>query len=669
MEISDESMKAVMDESLTFRAGDKLFAEGRYAAAQATYYEEARRMVGPLCKIPAAGLGAISEAYLKLGPLKRTNLMGCCLGMAKCLRRSNQLELALAWCEEINSLHRIGYHECEEVLHDWRNWMWDIPNLSFLVSSGLCFASEIFELLGNSGTATMRRWTAHTTTISLGPRHLTPAMKAVQDMRRMSKLLESRHPDPKTAPNVIASIPGLQVRGLWTRLRVKPGGVTEGRQDFATFIWNSHLYVSGGRLCERGPYYRDLWTLDLAKLDAWRQLPDYPIPMDRSNIFLGWTIVVHNDTAILFNGRPSVDVFDLKTEKWGIMETTYSATAADFAAGVTRGWPYPVWSCMDAAMQIVGDTLYVFGGSHGETRMGCNLLMALDLKTRVWRRLTGTVRVTEHGDYSCPGPRKCAASWVSPDKARIYILFGNCDRDAAYIHNDLHASDTAFAHTDFWSWGVKEQAWRQERMAGNPPCARTEMACAYNPRLEKAIVFGGYHPGLPSTLTMKGVEGQFPYTYFADTFVFDMGPSSTRIALGTSEPSWRHVRTPGFPTYRCQARLECDAATGRTYLFGGWTNSLIVPTRTKLQSRSFGDLWELRMDLPGNPYSHFSEAEFTEEVRVARVGPWQRCFSCGKAGAWKQCGGTCKGHVFFCGTACLREGWKEHKQLHQCRKA
>jgi hypothetical protein len=111
MEISDESMKAVMDESLTLfvlhislyrvyliarsasRAGDKLFAEGRYAAAQATYYEEARRMVGPLCKIPATGLGAISEAYLKLGPLKRTNLMGCCLGMAKCLRRSNQLEL------------------------------------------------------------------------------------------------------------------------------------------------------------------------------------------------------------------------------------------------------------------------------------------------------------------------------------------------------------------------------------------------------------------------------------------------------------------------------------------------------------------------------------------------------------------------------------------------
>jgi hypothetical protein len=30
------------------------------------------------------------------------------------------------------------------------------------------------------------------------------------------------------------------------------------------------LYIAGGRKSERGPYYRDIWTLDLNKLDAWR---------------------------------------------------------------------------------------------------------------------------------------------------------------------------------------------------------------------------------------------------------------------------------------------------------------------------------------------------------------------------------------------------------------
>ncbi|KAJ7454308.1 hypothetical protein B0H11DRAFT_2287954 [Mycena galericulata] len=676
MSSPEEFMEMATAIFLTHRGGDRLFDAGEFAAAQATYYEEARKLVGPECPIPAFGCATVSTVYLSLHPFKRTNLMGCCLGMARCLRRANQLELALAWLEEINSLHRVNYYESEHPLHDWRDWMLDIPDLSFLTSSGLCLASDIFASLGNSGTAAMRRWAAQVMTCSLGPRHLTPALMAVQDMRLTIKLLELRHPDPKASQNVSVSVPALQVRGSWTRLHVKPGGVTEGREDCSTFIWNSHFYVAGGRLSSKGPYYRDLWVLDLAKLDAWRQLPDYPVPVEKTCLFLGWRIVVHENIAIFFNGRPSVEFFDLKAEKWGSFETTYTPTAADVEAGVLRGWPYPVWTCQDAALQIVDGTLYVFGGGHGETRMGCNLFMALDLSTHQWRRLSGTVRVTEHGDYTCPGPRKNAASWVSPDRARIYILFGNCDRDAAYYHNDLHGSDAAFMQTDLWSWSVKQGVWRQERIAGNPPCARTEMAHAYNEKLQKAVVFGGYHAGLPAHMTKDGQQGSFPYTYFADTFIYDMPSSpstSTSTALVSSiaspaaaTPSWRQVCTPGFPTYRCQAHLQCDAATGRTYLFGGWTNSQFIPTRTKLLARSFGDLWELRMDVPGG---YFEEVDFAEEMRVARAGPWQRCFACAAAGPWKKCGGTCEGRVFFCGTPCLREGWKEHKQLHGCRKA
>ncbi|KAK7007872.1 hypothetical protein R3P38DRAFT_1622076 [Favolaschia claudopus] len=324
-------------------------------------------------------------------------------------------------------------------------------------------------------------------------------------------------------------------------------------------------------------------------------------------------------------------------------------------------------------MQVIGDKMYVFGGGHGSTVMGSNLFMELNLVTRTWRRLSGTVRVTQNGDYSCPGPRKTAASWVSGSghMTRFYLLFGVFDRDEAWRHNEIHGADIVFGCSDFWSWSVKEEKWRQERFAGNPPCARTEMACAFNEKLQKAIVFGGYCPNLRTCLRRAdGREEEFPYSYVADTFIYDTLRSATATAdflePTRSAPRWKQVLTPGFPTYRCQAHMQCDPATGRTYMFGGWTNSQYIPTQSKLMARTFGDLWELRVDVEGG---HFEEVDVEEEARVARAGPWQRCFSCGAAGPWKKCGGSCKGRVFFCGIDCLRDGWKLHKTTHDCRKA
>ncbi|KAJ7776069.1 hypothetical protein DFH07DRAFT_936997 [Mycena maculata] len=523
--------------------GDQLFAVGQFAAAQATYYEEARKMVGPWCRIPAIGLGAMSKTYLSLDPLTRTNLMGCCLGMAQCLLRENQTELALSWLEEINSLHSVDYHNCETPMQD----------LTLLISSGLYLASEIFESLGNSGTAAMRRWTASTNAVSLGPRHLTPTVKAMQNRGRMVKLLESRHPDPKVT-NVEVTVPALQVRGSWTRMNIKAGGVTEGRQDCSTFLWNG-IQASFIQFPNEILGYA---SADPINMDAWQQLPDYPIPLQTSGIFLGRNIVVHNDIALLFTGRPTVDVFNLKSETWACFQTMYSPTATDLDAGVLDGWPYPGRTCMDAAMQILDNTLYIFGGSHGTTRMGCNLFMRNHPRHPGWRLLLPGA-AQERGYLGQSGP----------DRARIYILFGHCDRDVAKPH-ELHGSDVAFAQTDFWSWSVKEAVWRQERVQGNPLCARTEMAHAYNAKLKQSVVFSGYHPGLPSQLIMNGQPGQFPYTYFADTFVFDMAPTESASNIDPAAPTWRHVGTPGFPTYCCQAHMQCDPATG-------WTNSQSIP--------------------------------------------------------------------------------------------
>ncbi|KAJ7200490.1 hypothetical protein B0H12DRAFT_1164427 [Mycena haematopus] len=655
---TDPMLRLVMQGSLTH------VEAGSFKAAKALYLQEARKIVGAGYQIPGTpgkdGGGVKSDLYIKLNIFKLTNLMGCCVGMAKCLRRENNIEMALAWCEEIRVLHR-----------NWTDYMPDIPPLSFNNSSGLCLASEIFASLGNSGTAVTRRWVALTSTISLPQHHQTPELKSVLNVDLMSKQFELRHPDPQATPNRAVTVPELQVRGSWKRLQVRTlGGVTDGRENFSSWIWNSQLYVAGGRQTSTGPWYRDMWALDLSKLDAWRKLPDYPIPVQTSGMFLGWNMLVYRDKAILFTGRPTVDTFDLRSETWGSFQTTYSSTPGDIEAGVVDNWPYPGKICTDATMQILNDKLYVFGGHHRTTNMGSNLFMELDLVTRKWRRLSGTVRVALHGDYSCPGPRKSASSWVSEDRTRIYLVFGSFDREAAKSHGELHGADEAYGYPDFWSWSVEKETWRQERMSGNPPCARTEVACAYNEKLRKTIIFGGYHPSLTTLIPTPGRETMFQYSYFADTFIYDMAPSPVAVAADAeptlSAPKWKQVLTPGFPTYRCQAHLQCDPITGRTYMFGGWTNCQFIPTRTKLMSRSFGDLWELRVDMDGG---HFEEVDIEDEARVAKAGPWQRCFACASAGPWKKCGGSCKGRVFFCGTACLREGWNEHKKLHQCRKA
>ncbi|KAJ6473405.1 hypothetical protein C8R47DRAFT_1145423 [Mycena vitilis] len=665
--------------SLTCREGDKLFDAGQFDAAKAKYLELALKIVPAGFTIPMisdnASGGVVCDVYTAAESEDfnlwiRANLMGCCVGMAKCLQREKDPEMALAWCEEVNALYRCGFHSLPQPVYDWIDWLPDLPELTLSRATAMCLASEIFASLGNSGAATARRYSAHKTTKNLGMHHQTRALHAVLSPALRSKMLESRHPNPQAPLSTGPLVPGLQVRGSWARLQIgRLGGPTEGREAFATFIWNSNLYVAGGRKSSQGPFHRDIWALDLNNLDAWRRLPDYPIPQSVTEPFIGWTMVVHNDQALLFTGRPDIDVFDLASERWSTFRTTYTPTREDKEAGITDGWPWPRTHSRDASVVLSGGKLFIFGGAHGRTIMGCNLFMELDLTTRVWRRLSGYVRAPAVADYALPSPRKSAAGWASPDGERMYLMFGHFDREPnARKPGELHGAGEAFQHEDLWSWSVKEGLWRRERISGNPPSARTEFAYTYNEKLGRVVVFGGYHPTLPTTVTAPGGQTlEFAYSYFADTFLCDLDPTANASNESRRPgPQWKQVLTAGFPTYRCQAQLIVDNATGKTYMFGGWTNNQYIPTHTKVISRSFGDVWELRVDLPGG---HFDGVDAEEEARVAPAGPWQRCFACAAAGPWKKCGGTCNGRVFFCGAACLREGWSEHKRTHKCGKA
>jgi len=192
--------------------------------------------------------------------------------------------------------------------------------------------------------------------------------------------------------------------------------------------------------------------------------------------------------------------------------------------------------------------------------------------------------------------------------------------------------------------------------------------------MNKTITWGGYNSNLPMDYLEQGL--QFSFSYFADTFIYDGVPSKmdTSTSASASPPllhrKWKQVLTTSFPTYRAQSQLLVDPLSGRTFLFGGFTNNDYVPTRKEAISRSFGDVWELLVDVPNGGFMSADgvRVDVEAEKRTARIGPWQRCFACGSAADGRKCGGSCGGSVYFCDTECLKDGWKEHRITHGCRK-
>lgn len=240
-------------------------------------------------------------------------------------------------------------------------------------------------------------------------------------------------------------------------------------------FYPGHLYVAGGGGETRGPWFRDLWRLNLEKLDAWQSLPPYPINENLTGPWLCFNLKVYKDKAYVFTGRPEVDFFDLSTQTWGSITTTYKRTQADIAEGVPH-WPYPLYHSRGSTQEVVGSKLYVFGGKHGLSPIGSNLFMELDFETRKWCRLSGTV--LPKADFLSPNLRTTASSWVDRDQERIYIIFGESDRSAAK-EKDPNYAEHGFANEDFWSWDIKNKKWRMERLSGNAPCPRSEAACVY----------------------------------------------------------------------------------------------------------------------------------------------------------------------------------------------
>ncbi|KAE9402519.1 galactose oxidase [Gymnopus androsaceus JB14] len=483
-----------------------------------------------------------------------------------------------------------------------------------------------------------------------------PKIAALEKDMDIAKMFAFRHPDPNQIDNVKIVCPEIQVQGTWERLELSSeaqGRRPRGRCAHSSWIWRSRLYICLG-VADVGPpqmEVKDMWYLDL-NTKTWTRLPDVPTTRLNAGLTSVRPIRVWRDKAYLFVGTQSLHVFDLVTERWSILKTT-----------LPRGkvWPYYSSGTVKGfASTLFEGKFYVFGGEDGGNPLGQNIFMVLDLTANKWEHLSGS---SENIPKTFePNLRAVPCMWTAPNQRKIFIMYGSANRTQARYDNAAGAGEIDYTYDDFWSYHVDDKKWERERLRGSYPSPRTEAASAFSDGTGRAVVYGGYH-GSMKTLdseTPWGSPGEidrsgcFEFAVFGDTFVYN--PES-RI--------WQHVLVRGFPSYRAMATIACDPDTGKVYLFGGYTNSDFVPSKS-IVGRVHNDVWMLKIDLPGG---NWNAEDIQRDRRNEKMGPWMRCFTCGNCGiTWQKCGGSCGGKYYFCSKECQKAGRDEHKEKQGCRK-
>lgn len=253
---------------------------------------------------------------------------------------------------------------------------------------------------------------------------------------------------------------------------------------FASFVWNreyatsamlmyspattGRFYVLAGKSLE-GPFHRDFHFMDLDHIGEWHQLFAYPHSELDIEEISGWQMGVHEDEAYMFTGTKRMDCFDLATETWGEIRTRCEGS-----------WTWELSDLQDYGMQVLNGRMYVFGGTHPECMLGCNLWMVLDIATRTWRKLSGDAR-TRKADNNVPGPRRLPVMWTDMRDGvqKIWLMYGEADRMSAGMLGEPHSAMYGYGCNDLWSWNVQKEVWQRERIMGNPPCPRSEMGYTF----------------------------------------------------------------------------------------------------------------------------------------------------------------------------------------------
>jgi len=223
-------------------------------------------------------------------------------------------------------------------------------------------------------------------------------------------------------------------------------------------------------------------------------------------------------------------------------------------------WPYKARQLDCFSTAHLNGKLYAFGGDDGNCKLGNNILMALDLVSLKWEHLSGTSDLKPKNDE--PGLREHAAIWAVPRQRKLYMMYGQANRQQAFFNRTPHGAQTDHVYYDIWAFDIDTKRWGQLKLRGNYPGARTEIAYTHSEKLGRSFIYGGYHPEMS---TMSDSTFMFKYSYFSDTYVFD---PETLL--------WKQVLVRGFPSYRAAASLVVDEDTGKLFMYGGYVNNDFV---------------------------------------------------------------------------------------------
>jgi hypothetical protein len=233
-------------------------------------------------------------------------------------------------------------------------------------------------------------------------------------------------------------------------------------------------------------------------------LPDHPNANLKILLLYEFGVDAERDKAYYFVGSPIMDVFNLRTLRWEGRVTTYFHEIAE--KGVDA-WPWG-WERLVqmTSVRSFGSKMYVFGGDTHATELGNNIFMEFDFRTLEWRLLSGDAGWSKKPpEYTVPGPRTDPSTWIDTKGKRFYVMSGVANRLGAMFNKEPElGSPKSHPYFDIWSWDLVNGGWREERMEGNPPCPRTEMAAVYvsvssrpfgfSPQLTMFIQFNSLKP-------------------------------------------------------------------------------------------------------------------------------------------------------------------------------
>ncbi len=264
------------------------------------------------------------------------------------------------------------------------------------------------------------------------------------------------------------------------------------------------------------------------------------------------------------------------------LSVVFALLPAPARGGASDGYwsftPIVTRSSAVACVDSVGDRMLVFGGYDGAGYTNQTMQMSLEHPEQGWKPLL-------HGSVA-PSPRvPAAAAWDATH--RRWIVFGGGNEGGSL--------------NDVWVLSLENTpAWRLLTPLGTPPSARSGAACAYDPKHDRLLVFGGSSSGTKLgdlwSLSLSGtprwdslvVAGTPPPPRTSAVALFDVkrdrflivggddgvwGGNMPAFALTNDEnPTWSTLAVGGGATARRSMGACYDWRRDELVLFGGLVN-------------------------------------------------------------------------------------------------